>query len=146
MRLSAFALSLFLLSTAPLASAQEPAAKPAPAAAKPAPATATPAPAPAAAPAAGASTAAPKAKKAGATGIMDINTASVDELKTLPGVTDEIAAKIVAGRPYKGKDALLKQNMVDKDTYAKLRPLIVAKQPKAPKADKAAAPATPPAK
>jgi len=136
MRLTPIVLSLFLLSTASLASAQEPAAKPAPG---PAPAGAAK-PAPAAAPAAGASTAAPKAKKAG---IMDINTASVDELKTLPGVTDEIAAKIVAGRPYKGKDALLKQNMVDKDTYAKLRPLIVAKQPKA---DKAAAPATPPAK
>lgn len=63
--------------------------------------------------------------------LMDINTASADQLKTLPGVTDDIAGKIIAGRPYTGKDQLLKQNMVDKDEYSKIRPLIVAKQPKA---------------
>ena len=62
---------------------------------------------------------------------MDINTATADQLKTLPGVTDDVAKKIIAGRPYTGKDQLLKQNMVDKDEYAKIRPLIVAKQPKA---------------
>jgi hypothetical protein len=61
----------------------------------------------------------------------DINTASSAELKELPGVTDDIAAKIVAGRPYSDKAQLLQQNMVDKVEYAKLRPLIVAKQPKA---------------
>jgi DNA uptake protein ComE-like DNA-binding protein len=63
--------------------------------------------------------------------LMDINTATADQLKTLPGVTDDVAKKIIAGRPYTGKDQLLKQNMVDKDEYAKIRPLIVAKQPKA---------------
>ncbi len=68
-----------------------------------------------------------KAKKAE---LMDINTATPDQLKTLPGVSDEIAAKIVAGRPYKGKDALLKQKMVDKDGYAKIRELIIAKPAK----------------
>lgn len=90
----------------------------------------------AAAPAAGAEKVEKKGKKAG---LMDINAVSVDELKTLPGITDEIAQKIVAGRPYKGKDALLKQNIVDKDEYAKIRPLVVAHQPK--KGDAAAAPA-----
>lgn len=63
--------------------------------------------------------------------VVDINSASVDELKLLPGVTDDVAKKIVAGRPYTGKDQLLKQNIVDKDEYAKIRPLIHAKQPKA---------------
>ena len=62
---------------------------------------------------------------------MDINTASADQLKSLPGVTDDLAGKIIAGRPYTGKDQLLKQKIVDKDEYAKLRPLIVAHQPKA---------------
>lgn len=62
---------------------------------------------------------------------LDINSASEDDLKTLPGVTDEIAKKIVAGRPYTGKDQLFKQNIVDKDEYAKIRNLIHAKQPKA---------------
>jgi competence protein ComEA len=69
--------------------------------------------------------------KKGKAKLMDINTATTDELKTLPGVTDEIAGKIVAGRPYTGKDQLVKQNIVDKDEYAKIRPLIHAYQPKA---------------
>ena len=66
-----------------------------------------------------------------AKGLTDINTASADQLKTLPGVDDGLASKIIAGRPFTGKDQLLKQKIVDKDEYAKLRPLIVAKQPKA---------------
>jgi len=61
----------------------------------------------------------------------DINSASPADLKELPGVTDDIANKIVAGRPYTDKAQLLQQNMVDKAEYQKLRPLIVAKQPKA---------------
>lgn len=71
------------------------------------------------------------AKKPKRSELMDINTASEDQLKTLPGITDEQVKKIVAGRPYTGKDQLLKQNIVDKDEYAKIRPLIHAKQPKA---------------
>jgi DNA uptake protein ComE-like DNA-binding protein len=63
--------------------------------------------------------------------LMDLNTASADQLKTLPGMTDDVAKKIIAARPYTGKDQLLKQNIVDKDEYAKIRPLVVAKQPKA---------------
>ena len=63
--------------------------------------------------------------------LVDINSASADQLKALPGVDDGLASKIIAGRPYTGKDQLLKQKLVDKDEYAKLRPLIVAKQPKA---------------
>src|SRR5262249_30121502 len=63
--------------------------------------------------------------------LMDINSASEDQLKTLPGITDEQVKKIVAGRPYTGKDQLLKQNIVDKDDDAKIPPLTHAKQPKA---------------
>lgn len=63
--------------------------------------------------------------------LMDINTATADQLKTLPGIDDATAQKIIAGRPYKGKDVLLKNGTVDKDEYAKIRPLVIAKQPKA---------------
>jgi hypothetical protein len=63
--------------------------------------------------------------------LMDINSASPDQLKSLPGISDDVAKKIIAGRPYTGKDQLLKQNIVDKDEYAKIRPLVVARQPKA---------------
>lgn len=62
--------------------------------------------------------------------LMDINTASADQLRSLPGMSDDLAKKIIAARPYTGKDQLLKQNIVDKDEYAKIRPLIVARQPK----------------
>jgi competence protein ComEA len=120
-------LAITLVLAAPVSAEEKPAAAPAPATAPAATAPAATATAPAAKPPA-------KAK------IMDINTATADELKTLPGITDDIAGKIIAGRPYTGKDQLLKQNIVDKDEYAKLRPLIVAKQPKQPKAPAAAAP------
>ena len=71
------------------------------------------------------------AKKGKRAGLLDLNTAAEADLKALPGITDDQVKKIVAGRPYTGKDQLLKQNIVDKDEYAKIRPLVIAKQPKA---------------
>lgn len=63
--------------------------------------------------------------------VVDINSASKEELTTLPGVTDELAQKIIEGRPYTGRDQLVKLNIVDQGEYQKLRPHIRAKQPKA---------------
>jgi DNA uptake protein ComE-like DNA-binding protein len=125
--------------------AQEEKAGAAPAAPAPAPGgaarakAAAPAPAPAPGPAPGAaaatSAAEPKKREAKAP-LMDLNSASADELKTLPGVDDALAQKIIAGRPYKGKDELWKRKLMDKDAYAKVRPLVIAKQPKAEPAKK----------
>jgi len=111
-----------------------PAAPGAPAA--PAP-KASPPPPPAATTATTTTAAEPKKKAP----LMDLNTASADELKTLPGVDDALAQKIIAGRPYKGKDELWKKKLMDKDAYAKVRPLVVAKQPKAAKPGKPDKPA-----
>jgi DNA uptake protein ComE-like DNA-binding protein len=59
---------------------------------------------------------------------LDINSASVDELKTIPGIGDAYAKKIVDGRPYKGKDELVEKKVLPKATYDKIKNQIVATQ------------------
>jgi len=59
---------------------------------------------------------------------VDINSASKEELMKLPGITDEIAAKIVEGRPYKTKGELLTKKLVTKAEYTKIRGRVIAKQ------------------
>lgn len=69
------------------------------------------------------------------TALMDINTATVKELATLPKIGDARAAAIVKGRPYKGKDALVQKKILSEDVYAAIKDLIIAKQEPKTKAD-----------
>ena len=78
-----------------------------------------------AAPAPAAKPAKPKAAPAS---LLDINTASEEELRSLKGVGDVRAAAIVKNRPYKGKDELVQKNIVPQAVYDGIKDKIIAKQ------------------
>lgn len=79
--------------------------------------------APATAPAA---KAAPKAAKQAE--LIDINSATEAQLTTLPGIAKARSDAIIKGRPYKGKDELVKKKILPENVYDGIKDRIIAKQ------------------
>src|SRR6266571_9211737 len=60
--------------------------------------------------------------------LMDINSASKQELMTLPGIGDAYSQKIIDNRPYRGKNDLVRKNIIPQATYDKISDQIIARQ------------------
>ena len=70
------------------------------------------------------------AKPAAKHELVDLNSATREQLMSVPGIGDTYADKIIAARPYKSKAELKSKNIVPAATYSKIASHVIAKHTK----------------
>src|SRR5258705_5692968 len=68
---------------------------------------------------------APVAAAQTATDLVDLNSATADQLNALPGIRDAYFAKIIAGRAYRTQTAILRTEIIPQPTYDQIQDLVI---------------------
>lgn len=64
-----------------------------------------------------------------ASDLLDINTATPQQLKSLPGFGDAYVRRVIAGRPYTAKNQLVTRGVLPPSAYDRVSSRIVAHRP-----------------
>ena len=72
----------------------------------------------------------PAASASKSSELVDLNSATKEQLEALPGIGDKYSQKIIDGRPYKGKNDLVRKKIIPQGNYDQIKDKVIAKQQK----------------